>query len=69
MEINLLNNFEAANKKLEKRYTQIRERNRYDKLVQSVEEERQKRIEENKQQKFAAEQRRKNAEEVKNNGG
>jgi hypothetical protein len=66
MEITLLNNFGAANQKLEKRYTQIRARNRYLRLLQKAEEERQRRIEENKQQKEAAERRRNDAEKVGN---
>lgn len=64
MEINLLNSFEAANQKLEKRYTQIRERNRYEKLIQRVEDERRRKCEENKQQTVAVELRRRDAEEV-----
>ncbi|KAL3122754.1 hypothetical protein niasHT_005471 [Heterodera trifolii] len=63
IEINLLNSFEAANQRLGKRFTQIRERNRHAKVVRKAEEERQKRIEENKQQREEAEKRRKDAEE------
>lgn len=64
MEINLLNSFEAANQRLGKRYTQIRERNRYEKMLRKTEEERQRKIEENRQQREEAEKRRKDAEEV-----
>uniref|UniRef100_A0A914H231 S phase cyclin A-associated protein in the endoplasmic reticulum N-terminal domain-containing protein n=1 Tax=Globodera rostochiensis TaxID=31243 RepID=A0A914H231_GLORO len=63
IETNLLNSFEAANQRLGKRFTQIRERNRFEKVVLKAEEERQKRIEDNRQQREEAEKRRKHAEE------
>jgi len=64
MEVNFINTLEAKNLRHEKQDSQLREEDRYQKVMASMIEQRQKKIDEKSAKESAAEQRRREAEEV-----